>query len=361
MKARIFLLLLVVAIGTVIFLTRFGDSEQRAEKYYRSALELLERGDEERAMVQLRNVFDLNGRHREARIAYAELLRKRGDIAESYGHYLRLIEQYPDDVEGRRALAEMAIKGGNWEEAERHARRLRELAPDDLEARAMNAVLDYRDAVRRNDTAARAKAVQEARAVLAQEPEITMARRVLIEDALSGPNPMDALEQLDIALEQEPDSLELHQARLRLLALAGRDDEVGERLREMTRIFPDNERVQSLLIAWYLRRGDVEGAEKFMRRMAAEADEADRPGLNLAIVQLLRRTRGYEAARAELDALAAREDSDADLYKAMRAVLDFEFGEEKEKAIADLEKILEGAKSDAKMRDVRVILARIAL
>ena len=359
MKARIFLLLLVVAIGTVIFLTRFGNSEQKAEKYYQSALELIEQGDEERAMVQLRNVFDLNGRHHDARIAYAELLRKRGDIAESYGHYLRLIEQYPDDVEGRRALAEMAIRGGNWEEAERHARKLLELAPDDLEARAMNAVLDYRDAVRRNDAAAKAKAVKAAKAVLAQDPEITMARRVLIQDALSGPRPMDALKQLDIALEQEPDSLELHQARLRLLALAGRDDEVGERLREMTRIFPDNERVQSSLIAWYLRRGDVEGAEKFMRRMAAEADAADRPGLNLAIVQFLRRTKGYDAARKELDNLIARSDDNADLYKAMRAVLDFELGDDREKAVADLENILDGAKSDAKMRDVRVILARM--
>ena len=359
MKTRILLLFIIVAIGSVVVLTQFGNSEQKAERYYQSALELLEKGDEERALVQLRNVFDLNGRHREARIKYAELMRKQGNLSESYGHYLRLVEQYPEDVEGRRALAEMAIQAGDWEEAERHARKLRELAPDDLQSIAMNAVLDYREAVRKNDSEAKARAVETAKSVLAKDANITIARRVLIEDALTGPNPMDALVELDAALEQDPQSIELQEVRLRLLALGGRDEELGEHLREMTRIFPDNERVQSSLIAWYLRRGDTEGAEKFMRQMAAEADEADRPGLNLAIVQLLRRTRGYEAARAELDALIARGDTYADLYKAMRAVLDFELGENREKAIADLEKTLERAKSDAKMRDVRVILARM--
>ncbi len=359
MKLRIFLAVLVLSIGTVVYLTQFGNSEQKAEKYYQSGLALLKEGDEDRAMIQFRNVFDLNGRHHDARLAYAGLLRKRGELSESYGQYLRLVEQYPNDVEGRRALGELAIMAGNWEEAERHVRAVRDLAPDDLKVQAMNAVLDYREAVKKNDAEGRAKAVKTAREILAKDNTISTAHRVLIEDLLASPNPLDALPELDATLKLDPDALELHEAKLRLLAIAGRDDEVGEHLKEMVRLFPDNERVAASLIAWYLRRDDTQGAEQFMRQLADEA--GDDPAPRLAVVQLIKRTRGAEAARAELDSLIARNDGNADIYKSMRAVLDFESDNNREAAIAELEKTLDGAASTPEMRDIRVILARMLL
>ena len=73
-----------------------------------------------RALVEFRNVFKLDGQHREARRRYAEAERDRGNIREAYGQYLRLVEQYPDSETGQRALAEMALEFNDWDAARRH-------------------------------------------------------------------------------------------------------------------------------------------------------------------------------------------------------------------------------------------------
>lgn len=59
---KIATLLIVVAT-----LAACENSEERAERYFQSAMTLLEEGDVDRALIEFRNVFDLNGAHREAR------------------------------------------------------------------------------------------------------------------------------------------------------------------------------------------------------------------------------------------------------------------------------------------------------
>ena len=88
----------VAIAATVGLLAACDSSEQRAEKYYQSGLEYLEKGDVDRALVEFRNVFKLNGRHREARLAYARAEMKRGNLREAYGQYLRIAEQAPQKV-----------------------------------------------------------------------------------------------------------------------------------------------------------------------------------------------------------------------------------------------------------------------
>jgi tetratricopeptide (TPR) repeat protein len=105
-----------LALVAALFLLGACDSaEERAEKHYQSALALIEAGDTDRALVELRNVFDLNGFHKEARKLYADTVLARGELTEAYGQYLRLIEQYPDTPEVRLTLAELAIGRGDWD------------------------------------------------------------------------------------------------------------------------------------------------------------------------------------------------------------------------------------------------------
>ena len=86
-----------LAIGV---LTACKSSEEKAEEHYQAGMELLQKGDTDRALVEFRNVFQLNGQHRAAREEYARIQRERGNLRDSYGQYLRLVEQYPDDFEG---------------------------------------------------------------------------------------------------------------------------------------------------------------------------------------------------------------------------------------------------------------------
>lgn len=333
-------------------------SEEKAERYYLSGMELLAAGDDDRALVEFRNVFQYNGFHKEARRAYADTVLKRGDVKEAYGQYLRLIEQYPDTPDVRRILAELAIGRGDWAEAERHGREAIRLAPDAPGVRAVALALDYRKAVMDHNDDARAALAKEARAILAETPDSRIALRILIDQLSAGPDPAAALPEIERALALEPDALDLHVAKLRILAQSGDSAGTGAQLKTMVERFPDNTDARSALIAWYMSEGDIDGAEAFMRQLAG--DPTGPVEGHIAVVQLLQATRGIEAAKAELGRLIAANDgtTNADLYRALDATFDFGAGKHDE-AIAALETIIKAASPSDQTRRIKIMLAKM--
>lgn len=354
---RAFRLLPVLLIATSL-LAGCEDKEERAERFYESALEYLEADDIDRALIELRNVFDNNGFHKEARALYARLVLERGNISEAYGQYLRLVEQYPDTVEAREALAILALERRTWDEAVRHGEAAIALDPDRLGTRAIAAALDYRTAILARNEAGELAAEEKARAVLEEDPSATTARRVVIDSLMRREDPEAALVQVEAALEHEPDSLEFNLMRAQLLSRTGRDEVLGTHLQAMYERFPGNETIRSELIRWYITRRDFEAAEAFLRAEAGAPGE-DSDG-HVAVIELLRRTQGPEAAAAELETLieAAGESAAAELYRAMRASLEFEAGR-REEAIAEMQAVLEGAEPSDQTRRLRVMLARM--
>ncbi len=87
MRLRPFLT--VALIVSILALSGCDSAEERAEKHYQSALSLLAEGDTDRALVELRNVFELDGFHKEARLLYAETVLARGEVNEAYGQYFK--------------------------------------------------------------------------------------------------------------------------------------------------------------------------------------------------------------------------------------------------------------------------------
>jgi tetratricopeptide (TPR) repeat protein len=348
-----------LALVAALFLLGACDSaEERAEKHYQSALVLIESGDTDRALVELRNVFDLNGFHKEARKLYADTVLARGEVVEAYGQYLRLIEQYPDTPEVRLTLAELAIGRGDWDEAERHGREAGRLAPGLAGVPAVKVALDYRAAVAARDDAARQAAAEAARALFSSDRETRLARRVVIDHLVSGPAPLAAIPEIDRALETEPDAAELYGIKLRILASAGDEAAIGPVLKAMFERFPENQDVRGGLISWYLSQKDIDGAEAFLRQLAGPADGP--PDGHLAVVQLLQAARDAGAAGAELDRLIAANDGtpNADIYRALKAGLDFEAGQQ-DTALAAMETILAAAEPSEQTRRIKVMLARM--
>lgn len=351
-------LLPVLLIAASLLLAGCESAENKAERYYQSALTLLAEGDETRALLELRNVFKYNGFHKEARKTYADLQLKRGEVGEAYSQYLRLIEQYPDTVDVRRTLAEIAISRGDWAEVERHGRAALLLTPDDPATQAIGTALEYRNALMAKDAPAQAAAVAKARALLAGLPGNQVARRIVIDSLLQSPAPQDALPEVELALVAEPGSLEFNVLKLRLLVQINDSEAIGTQLKAMFALFPDNQDIRSALIGWYLARQDIDGAEAFLRQLAG--DDSAAPEGHVAVVQLLQQARGTEAARAELDRLigATAGTPNADLYRALRASIDFDAGRQAE-AIAAFEAILKTAEASDQTRRIKGMLARM--
>jgi len=349
------------AVSALLFLAACESPEEKAETFYQSGLELLAAGDPERAALEFRNVFDYNGEHQDARRQLAEILRAKGDMSGAFGQYLRLVEQYPELPDARFALAEMAIAGQQWEEAERHGRRALELDPLAEKADAVRVSLDFRQASVDGDDQAQGKLAIEARALVEADPNDILSRRVLIAYAITQNNPAGALDDIDAAIAYKPDDLSYYIIKIQALSALGEQDEIGELLRQMYTRFPENTEVQQSLISYYIQRQDFAGAESFLRDLAG--DDTSPPEGFVPVIQLLERTQGRDAARAELQRLADANRENTEnraFYQALQAGYDFDDGK-RDAAIADMTAIVEASEPGDQTRRIKGTLATMLL
>lgn len=336
----------------LLALSACDTAAERAEAHYQRALALLAEGDSDRAMVEFRNVFRLDGAHVAARLAYAAELRRQGETREAYGQYLRIAEQAPQNLEARRALIELALAGQDFATAAENVDAAFALAPADPSIRAYKATIDYRQG-------RTAEAVAMAKAVVAEDPAEVPAQMVLIADLLARGETAQGLAATDAALERAPGDASLHLVRLRTLEEMGDRAAAGAELERMAGLFPEDEGIRRALIQWYLGSGDTKGAEAVLRR-AADAAPADDPAPGLAVVQFLLQLEGPDAARAEIEARIAAAGTPAAALPFQRALagLDFSQGRSDE-AIAALRRLTEGAPPSDSVRDLSTTLAEM--
>lgn len=347
--------LAAVSLSALLLLTACDSAEERAQGHYESAVELLAAGDVDRAVIELRNVFQLNAGHLEARKLYAATMLKAGNLRDAFGSYTLVSEQDPNDVESRVAVARIAAQTSDWEAFDLNTTRAAALAPDNVEVRMLLQVQAYRQAVIAEDSAMRAAAAAELTKLRAELPGDLLLSRVLIEDHIAEQRYSSALEEIDAALAIQPGDREFLQMRLALLAQLGNDDEVERQLIDMVAADPADTASKEALIRWYISRGDQEKAEELLRgdAYAEDAETADRVGY----IAFVRQVRGDEAARAELEALIAQQ-KDLPVLRSLRAGLDFDAGKQAE-AIAELEDIIATGEPGDTTRQVKVSLARM--
>lgn len=346
------------ALCALLLLAACEDAEERAERYYQSGLTLLAAGDTDRALVEFRNVFEHDGFHKDARQIYADTLYAEGQIAEAYGQYLRLIEQYPDTRDARMTLAEIALTRSDWPEVTRHGPVALTLAPQDPRARAIGAAIAYHDARNREDAAAAEIAAADAKAVLRDLPDNIPALRVTIDAESRGPQPRTALPLIERALAVDPASFEFHTAKLRLLTKLDNDPAAIAQLEAMFARFPDNPDVRTTLVNWYLSEENYAAAETILRKLAG--DPTENAAGYLTVVQFLRQAQSDAAALAELDTLIAQTAGTPpnDLYRAMAAMIAFEQDPEGP-ALSQMQSLTETLPDSDQSRRIQMMYAQM--
>ncbi len=347
-----------------LFLAACDSVEERAEKHYQSALALIEEGDLDRAIVELRNVFELDSRRIDARRTLADLHLRQGNERAAYAQFATLAELEPTDAESRIILSEMAFDFGSWEEMDRHGANAAELAPEDPRVKAITVTRAYREASTAQNTADRLELVAEAETLLAENPDNLLLRNVIMDASVRKQNFTRALEELDWMIARNPTRIRNYQERLRVLAMLGDRDAIEVQLRELIEVFPEDDEHKATLIRYLISQKDLDGAEAFLRELA-KAAPPEQIGLQADLIRFLAQTGNMEAAREELSR-AISERPDPLPFLIIEAGFDFAAGKRNE-AIAQLEDVLERSEptEDGKMTDqtknVKVVLARMLL
>lgn len=350
-----------VAVLLVVLLTMAAckSADERAEEHYQRGLELAEAGDVDRAIVEFRNVFQLNGQHLEARRKLADLLlNERNNIQGAYSQYLRLVEQYPDDLETRLILSELAFLSRRWEEVDRHGAKAEELAPDDPKVKIISTARNYRTAALEENAADRQTYAAEAKAMLDSHSESAVLRNLLIDNYLRDQQYQPALTQLDWLLEREQSNPLYWRQKLSILVRLGDNSAIEQHLRGMVAQFPDDSSHKLSLIRFFISRDQIDNAEGFLRELVAAADPSD-TGPRLDLIRFLSEMQGNDAALAETRKAVA-DAPDPLPFRVMAAGLEFSSGEQ-ESAIATLEDVLKTAEPSDQTREIKVSLARMLL
>ncbi|WP_171236713.1 tetratricopeptide repeat protein [Ruegeria sp. HKCCA6837] len=349
-------LAVVVLLISALLLSACDTAEERAEAHFQAGMAHLEEGDVERALIEFRNVFKLNGRHKEARLTFARLERERGNIPIAYSQYLRLVEQYPDSLEGQRSLAELALETGNWEDVRRHGAAAAQLAPDDVTIKSINNTLAYTEAVRNGDAANVDFTIHTARKFIETNPELMSAREVVIDHHIRKLDWEVVLEETAAALDIAPKRENLYGIRLRALQELDKPDEIEALLKQMALLFPDDEGIEQLLVQHYIGRDNLGAAEQMLRAEVDAQSEEYLPTQRL--IAFLGEYRGIDAAIAELDAIIAQNGANIPKLKTARATLKFGMGDT-QTAIAEMQELLEGADRNIQTRESEVEYARM--
>jgi cellulose synthase operon protein C len=349
--------LVAVSFAALLLLSACDTAEERAQGHYERAVELIDDGDVDRGLVELRNVFQLNAQHVEARKLYARTMLSRGNLREAFGNYTLVSEQLPNDLESRIELARLAIDVGDWEAFDRHVERAMTLAPDQPEVQLLSLVSEYRAATLANDGPARTELAERIGGMKESLPGDTLISQILIENHLSEQRFSSALAEVDAALAAAPDRRDFQQTRLALLAQLGDESEVERQLLEMVASDPSDVETKGSLIRWYLSRGETEKAEEILRADAVSENATTEQ--RVQYIYFLNQSRGTEAARDAIDGLIEGA-ADIEILRSLRAGLDFDAGR-REEAIAEMESIIAGAGegSGEVIRDVKVSLARM--
>ncbi len=348
--------LATTALLACLLLTGCKSDAEKAEALFQSGQAYAQAGDLPRAMVELRSVFQLDGAHRAARRLYADLLRQEGDRKGAYAQLLRLVEQYPDDDSARLDLVEMALLSGAWQEAERQLARTRDLKA--VRAQVFARALEYQQAVITANAAAKARIAEEISALAAlPEGDNRTARKIMIDAALASAEPLSALPLIEEALQKEPLQLDLHLARVQLLARGPDQAATEAALGELAKLFPQNVEAREAMVRWYVSSGQIARAEAFLRAQAGP--DTGPQGPHLTHLEFLRTQVGAHEARAEAERLAGLNTGEAAaIYATLSASIRYEMGEKAE-AIEALKALVAGAGSSDTARDMRVTLARM--
>lgn len=341
-------------IGALLAVSGCDSAEERAEKHYRSAIELLESGDLDRALVEFRNVLALDEFHNEARMAYARIARERGNIPDAYANFLRVAELAPDNLEARLALTEIAIRLRNWQEAERHYGVLKQANADIPGADAVGLVMEFREAVLAEDAPRIRELTRQAIALSESRPDNPVLLRVIIEGSMRDGDRETALRAIDRGMDLGDDDRTFSRMKAAILAEQEDYEALESHLRTMIERYPDDAEVKQALVRMLVGLGQAERAEEFLR---SQIDGPDGPEYQLALISFIRQIRGADAALAEIEAAIARHEDPAP-YRALRAAILFDLGD-REGAIAELQDVVDKAEPSEQTDRYKVALARM--
>jgi tetratricopeptide (TPR) repeat protein len=300
------LALLALALGAC------GDSADQAAKYTERGKALYAAGELAKAGVEFRNALQIEPKAVEPRYFLALMEERQGNFASAFRLLQAVAADKPDHVAAQAKLGQFYVAQGDLEKAQDHAVLAAGLDPRHPELLLLEGTLAYRS----RDFAT---AAERADAVLQAAPDNVGAAILKSRALKEAGRTEEALAALDQAAARLPKDPTLRLAKVQMLLADQRTDDAIQVYRDLVDAQPDDYNHRRVLAALYTGSGRPADAEAVFRQAIAAKVGGHQP--KLALVELVAREKGRDAAEAELLKLVEAEPGEpalrlrlADLY-----------------------------------------------
>ncbi len=336
-----------LALTAALFLAGCDSAEERIARHIEKGRELVEDGELGKALLEFRSALQIESDTLPAHLEMARIYERQGEGNRAFGHYTKVTELDPKNAEAQVKVASFLLVGGDPEGADRAARAALAIEPENPEAIAIAGAIALRAGERDEAETLAAEA-------LAIDPTNRVALATRIGVAAADGRLEEAIALADAALERRPDDRSIHRLRLGLLQQRGDVQGIGQQLRDMIGVFPDDLTIRQALVLWATENSTPKEVEEQLRALV----DAD-PGAVAAVfdlVRYVRQQRGDVAGRETLVAEIEKGGNTAEL-QLMLAQYDLDTGET-DRAMALLTTLAEGVDATSANR-ARMALARI--
>jgi len=351
MRSPFRLVFLVAALVLPLALAACGSPEEKAAEYLADGQERLAAGDLDRAAIHFRNVLRIEPKNAQALLALGRIHEERDDLARAFAAYREAAAAAPEWIEARTAYAVIALTRDRLDDVRQAADEIRAIDPAHPDGLALAAALALR--AERLD-----EAEDLARRALATDPAHVNATSALAGVFNARGDTAGAIDVVDERFARHGVSVPLALLKAQLLGSIGDTDGVATALEEAISAAPDDVDLRVNLARFYESFGEPARAEATLRETIDRLNAPD--AAIAALIRLVARNRGVDAAVAETDRLRDTRGDDGFTLAFLAADL-LAQAERFDAAAARLETVVEASEEDsADALDARTGLATLA-
>jgi len=303
-----------VAAMMLMLLVGCGSPEEKAKAYYQSGMEYLDKKDYSKAAIEFRNALKLDQNNAEAWFGLAQVEQQSQAWDRVYGNLSKVLEINPKHLKALMAISTLQSLAGDYKSALKNSDKALEIEPNNPDVLAQRAAI----LLKLNEKDA---ALGEAKKAIELKPGNSAAIAVLAAERMQGGDFSGAVTLIDKALETSPKELGLHLIKLSALEKLGDTAKQEAAIRTLIATFPDQPEFKKGLIDFLLAHSRNDDAEKELRAVLAKEPDNSKAGLELAT--FIMKTKGADAARAELVNLS---NSQKDPFPFLMAIADVDYG-----------------------------------
>lgn len=239
--------------------------EQKTDRYTKSGVEFLEKGDVAKANIQFLNALKINEDHTPALIGLAEVFERKQEFQSLFGVLQKVTRLDPNNVDAWIKLGKLYMIGNDTTEALTIADRAIGLAPENLDAAALKAAVLFK-----LDNKAEALAI--AHKVLEGDPKHQEAVAIVATERVAAGDLEGGLAEIDRALKLDNAKPVLHVLRLQFLQSMGRTDDLMAGFRTLIEIEPQSIAYRQLFVRSLVEAKRMEEARDQLVEIAKLSD-----------------------------------------------------------------------------------------